>query len=101
MRNPVKILKTYRANKDSWEEVCRHCGLCCYERYSYPDGTLSIDLTDPCEYLDEKTRSCTVYENRFEVCDSCHKVGLFAALSKTALPPNCSYRMLFEDFQSI
>ena len=97
MRNPLKILKAYMANKADWEDICLRCGMCCYERTFYPDGSVSIDITNPCEFLDESTKMCSVYESRYADCHGCHKVGIKEALSKRTLPPSCAYRILFED----
>lgn len=96
MRNPFKILSIYAANKQNWEDLCQQCGMCCYERVFYPDGSVSVDITAPCEFLDEETRLCTVYESRHEVCSDCRKVDLRQALSRKTLPPTCAYRQLFE-----
>lgn len=95
MRDPFKIIGIYRTNKDRWEEVCQQCGLCCYERVFYDDGSVAIDFTAPCEHLEESTNLCKVYENRYVACPDCHKVGLRQALSSKTLPPTCAYRQLF------
>ena len=91
----IEHMRTYLANRDRWDDVCDRCGLCCFERVVYDDGTIEVDLTAPCEFLDEESRTCTVYEHRFRACRECHRVTPLIAVSKRFLPPSCAYRRLF------
>lgn len=74
-----------------WESLCRRCGKCCYEKHFLPNGTLVIDFDKPCRFLDEKSRSCLVYANRFNACSECRKVGVLTVLFSPVLPADCGY----------
>lgn len=63
------------------------CGLCCYEREVGEDGSVAVDLSDACEFLDPETHLCRVYERRFESCDRCHQLTPKVALSATTCLP--------------
>ena len=57
------IVSAMRAWHDgSWDDVCDCCGMCCYEREVDEYGDVAVDLSAPCEFLDESTRRCSVYE---------------------------------------
>ena len=73
-----------------WEDICRRCALCCYER-TISGGEVILDRSSPCRYLDASTSLCTVYEERFRVCSECSKVTLLDAVAGSALPPGCGY----------
>ena len=91
------IFTEYRRWKGRWDELCGRCGLCCYPRSLSRSGEVAVDLSDPCEYYNEKTRLCRVYENRFRVCQDCQKVNLFRALFHRLLPPSCAYVRTFRN----
>ncbi len=74
-----------------WESFCHCCGKCCYEKEYIPGGTLITDYAKPCRFLDEETRLCRVYINRFNACKECRKVTVWTALFSPALPPDCGY----------
>jgi uncharacterized cysteine cluster protein YcgN (CxxCxxCC family) len=74
-----------------WEEYCLKCGLCCYVRHRGKKGEVIVEYSSPCEYLDEKTHLCTVYEKRFSVCSDCRKLTLYHALFSPYLPSTCGY----------
>jgi uncharacterized cysteine cluster protein YcgN (CxxCxxCC family) len=78
-----------------WEDICMQCGQCCFEREIDETGQDFIDYECPCEFLDVETRLCTVYEQRFELCDRCNKVTPAMALFTDLLPQNCEYRRRF------
>jgi len=78
-----------------WEGICDHCGLCCYEKDYYPDGTLMTLFQSPCEYLTEENMTCRIYEDRFKVCDQCKKMTLFRALFASYVPEECAYYKKF------
>ena len=73
-----------------WDDICARCALCCYERTITPDEVI-IDLSSPCQYLDEDSRLCTVYDDRFTICPRCNKLSLFHAMFSSSLPPSCAY----------
>ena len=73
-----------------WEDICRRCSLCCYERTSFPSEVV-IDKSSPCRFLDVSTGLCSVYADRFRLCPECSKVTLWDAVAGDALPPGCAY----------
>ena len=89
------VLRTYRAVRSRWEDICERCTLCCHEREVDADGNLAVDWGAPCAFLDEGTHACTVYDRRFAACPRCRKIGLRAALFDASLPPSCAYVRTF------
>ena len=73
-----------------WEAVCNRCGLCCYEK-EWRRGRIVTNHDSPCRFLDQGTRMCTVYEQRFRRCAECCKMTLFHALFVSYLPEECGY----------
>ena len=70
------------------EDRCRRCGECCRKKATDQYG--KVYLTDRyCQYLDVKTKRCTVYENRFEVNPNCQTVE--EAIATRSLPYDCVY----------
>ncbi len=90
-----KILRNWLKWRKDWDSLCKCCGKCCYARYASPTGQVYIDYEYPCDFLDEKTHLCTVYQDRFRKCDYCGKVTLRAALFNKLLPNDCAYRRTF------
>lgn len=88
MKSLRRALADHRA---SWDDTCTRCGLCCYEKGYARDGSIYIDLSAPCGYLDPETKLCTVYDRRFELCEACKKVTIFHALFSRYMPPECAY----------
>ncbi|MDR1625089.1 MAG: hypothetical protein LBT33_00995 [Spirochaetia bacterium] len=89
------VFREYRKWRKNWDGLCGRCGLCCYERSLSRSGEVAVDLSSPCEFLDERTRLCRVYENRFRKCRDCQRVNLFRALFHRFLPPCCAYARTF------
>lgn len=73
-----------------WEDICKRCSLCCYEKTVW-DDVLEVDLSQPCEHLDRDTGLCAIYSERFRKCSRCRKVHIFRAMFSPALPPACGY----------
>ncbi|RGZ03533.1 hypothetical protein DXA14_15395 [Hungatella hathewayi] len=92
---PLRIWREYRKWHENWDELCSQCGLCCYTRSVTRRGEVRINFASPCEFLDEKTHLCRVYESRFRRCPTCQKVNLFRALFHPSLPPECAYGKTF------
>lgn len=88
------VIAEYRKWRDNWDDLCARCGQCCYG-HSYSFGVIVTDFSDPCEYLDEETNLCRVYEDRFRVCKDCGNVNLIRALFYPFLPPTCAYVQTF------
>jgi uncharacterized protein len=71
-----------------WEERCRRCGCCCYEKVEF-EGEVYYTET-PCEKLDPATRLCTVYADRQQARPGC--VALDRHLVRQGfLPADCPY----------
>jgi uncharacterized cysteine cluster protein YcgN (CxxCxxCC family) len=84
----------FKYSKENWESICRRCGICCYKKTRALAG-LKIDFKNPCRFLDVKTKQCTVYDRRFDVCPTCKKVNIFKALFSPYLPESCAYVQKF------
>ncbi len=76
-----------------WEDICRRCGLCCFEK--------SVDLKGqfrttriPCRHLDITTRECRVYHKRLAVGEGCVKLTPEIIRQADWLPADCAYRMI-------
>ncbi len=75
---------------EQWEDLCRRCGGCCYEKIEHEDGFIEHTET-PCRYLDPGTNLCLVYEERFEVCPDCLPVTPETVAQLKWLPEDCGY----------
>ncbi|MBU0516514.1 MAG: hypothetical protein KJ621_17290 [Proteobacteria bacterium] len=73
-----------------WEDLCRRCGGCCYEKIEHDDGFVEHTQT-PCRYLDGRTNLCLVYQERFEVCPDCLPVRPETVAELNWLPEDCGY----------
>lgn len=93
MSHPVAALRAWLDG--SWDDACSRCGLCCYEREVDEDGNVAVNLGAPCEFLDERSRTCRVYDERFERCDRCHRLTPRVVLFSDHLPPSCGYLRKF------
>lgn len=60
MSKPIAALRAWFDG--SWDNACLRCGMCCYEREVGEDGSVGIDFSAPCEFLDEDSRLCRVYD---------------------------------------
>lgn len=76
-----------RGTKD-WEEKCRRCGRCCYEKIEYEGEIFYTD--QPCEFLDLHTRQCTVYPERHRRRPGCAPLTP-KHLRQGILPGDCPY----------
>lgn len=84
-----------RRNDDNgekrWEELCRQCGRCCFEKYEDGNGAIFHTRT-PCRYLDINTRRCRIYERRFTINPECIKLTPELVATLPWLHPDCGYR---------
>lgn len=78
-------------NNGEWETICRQCGLCCFEKIEYVDGTIFYTAT-PCRYLDVVSRECNIYERRFEINPECIKLTEKLVRELRWLHDSCGYR---------
>ncbi len=91
----IHIVREWLRWRKNWDDLCRCCGKCCYERRAERDGSVTIFYQAPCEYLDTETRRCRIYPERLTKCDRCGKVNLRTALFNPTLPEDCAYRQTF------
>ncbi|MDR2589292.1 MAG: hypothetical protein LBC67_07690 [Spirochaetales bacterium] len=95
LKTIARIFSEYRRWKKDWDSLCGRCGLCCYERSLSSGGEVAVNMSEPCEFLDEDTRLCRVYESRFRACPDCRSVNIFRALFHRFLPSSCAYVRTF------
>ena len=76
------------------EAMCRRCGSCCYEKVIIDDRV--FQTRKPCEYLDEDTMTCTVYDRRFRVNPRCLDVP--KAIACHVFPADCPYVADLDDY---
>ena len=74
-------------NKD-WEQRCRRCGRCCYEKIEYQGRVYYTDM--PCAMLDPKTSLCSVYAERHTAQPQCMALTR-QSLERGILPADCPY----------
>jgi hypothetical protein len=74
-----------------WENLCRNCGKCCFEKMINANNIKVINYDRPCEHLNfiGKKASCGVYEKRFDTCERCTTIP--EAIAKRNLPADCPY----------
>ena len=75
---------------DEWEDLCKRCGLCCFEKWIDHNGRVH-PTTIPCRYLDIVDRTCKVYHKRFTVDEGCVKLTPEVVRSVNWLPEECAY----------
>lgn len=75
----------------TWEEVCRRCGLCCFEKSVDQRGRFVTTRT-PCRHLDIVSRTCRVYHKRLDVGEGCVKLTPELVAAADWLPEHCAYR---------
>lgn len=78
-------------DNENWESLCRHCGLCCFEKLEDDSGTIFYTAT-PCRYFDVVTRECLIYDRRFEINPECIKLTEMLVKELPWLPDECGYR---------
>ena len=70
------------------EDLCLRCGRCCRKKFLGLDGAV-VFSNEACQYLDRKTKLCTVYERRFVVHRGCIPIDVAKAYG--FLPADCPY----------
>ncbi len=90
----TKKLYDIEAGSPAWEEICERCGRCCYEKYEYRDKIFYTRT--PCQYLDLKTKACTVYHDRSKRHPECVSLTL-EFVEAGILPDDCPYVKLLRD----
>ena len=75
---------------NSWEDICRRCGLCCFEKSVDKSGRFTT-TSIPCQHLDIVSRECRVYHKRLEVGEGCVKLTPQIVSQVDWLPESCAY----------
>jgi len=71
------------------KDLCTRCTICCYYKTVLEDGTV-IYSDRPCEYLDQATGLCIVYEFREAAKKDCVRITK-KVIEMGALPRGCPY----------
>lgn len=87
------IVTDISPDSEEWEAICNRCGKCCFDKLVDEEDNL-IAMT-PCVYLDNETKLCTVYEERFQVEADCLKLTPDNILEFDWLPDDCGYITYF------
>ena len=74
-----------------WEELCHHCGRCCFEKIEDQDGAIFY-TSIPCRYLDVVSRDCSIYDRRFQINPDCIKLTEELVPELRWLHDGCGYR---------
>jgi len=69
------------------DALCDRCGRCCYEKLVVDD--LVLFTSKFCEYLDEDTKLCTIYEERHITNPKCLSVDV--GIKFSVFPADCPY----------
>lgn len=77
-------------SQQEWENICNHCGLCCFEKIRDNRGII-ITTPIPCRYLDIYSRECKVYHKRFKVGEDCQQLTPELVARVDWLPEECAY----------
>lgn len=101
MKTLCSTIRDYMKWRNNWDDLCDKCGLCCYARFVSLTGKVTIKFSEPCEFLDEKTHLCSVFENRFHKCSTCGSVNILQALFNPSLPPSCAYSKTFRKWRKV
>jgi uncharacterized cysteine cluster protein YcgN (CxxCxxCC family) len=72
---------------DVHEAKCRRCGRCCFNKIFHKGRIFYTPF--PCQYLDKKTRLCTIYEQRHRINPDCLPVP--EGLKLGVFPKDCPY----------
>lgn len=83
-------------NTPEWENLCRRCGRCCYEKVEYLGQIYSTEV--PCEFLDLRSKLCTVYAQRCQRKPGCVKLNA-EIIALRVLPAGCAYVREIENYR--
>ena len=82
-------------NDTERDAICKKCGSCCRKKVQI--GQKVVYLPYWCQYLDVKTKLCTVYARRHEVHPGCKTIE--DAIEKGILPASCAYVQGLKDYK--
>ncbi len=69
------------------DELCERCGRCCIVNV-FMDSK-GVPVIKYCEHLDNETKLCKIYKNRFKKEKTC--LSMMEAIMAQALPKDCPY----------
>ncbi|MCL5124438.1 MAG: hypothetical protein M1511_08080 [Deltaproteobacteria bacterium] len=84
------LIEKNQLTEDEWENICRKCGKCCYEKIDLGGGQI-VYTEEPCVYLDTITRMCKIYDKRHEIEPDCIKLTEDFIRRINWMPPGCAY----------
>jgi len=76
--------------RESWENKCHRCGLCCHEKVIVGNSVI-YDLDSYCPHYNPKTHQCEIYLQRLDIEQRCRRVTRFTAMFASYLPDTCAY----------
>ena len=82
-------------NREAWDAICERCARCCYEKIEFEGKVYYTEV--PCQYLDLKTKTCRVYDERDTVRKGCVRLTP-ELLGKGFLPADCPYVRDIKDY---
>jgi hypothetical protein len=91
----MKKKKKISNSMQDWEDLCRRCGQCCFEKWIEEDGRLRFTRI-PCRHLDMVSRKCRVYAKRLEVGEGCVQLTPENLPELHWLPADCAYVKLLD-----
>lgn len=91
-----KDLSEEKKRHEQMEAICRRCGRCCRQKVRFGDVVVITDI--PCQFLDPKTNTCTVYPQRLFKQPLCSAIEI--AVANGAQPNDCPYAGGNSDYQA-
>lgn len=79
-----------------WDSHCLQCGRCCFEKIEDEKGRIFYTQT-ACRFLDVISRTCKIFERRFEINPECVQLTPELVESLRWLPRSCGYKQPTED----
>jgi len=76
------------------EDLCRKCGRCCRVKLCIEGEAVATPF--PCPHLDERTRLCRIYEQRYRLNPLCTPPGMGIRLG--IWPADCPYAQSVPDY---
>lgn len=95
MNKPFWETKSLKEMSDEeWESLCDHCGWCCLHKYEDEDSGEIKYSNVACKLLQIEDCSCTQYDKRERLVESCTKLTPQKTDEFHWLPESCAYRLI-------
>jgi len=88
-------MKKTMSDQKIWEDRCRRCGQCCFEKWIEAAGRIRFTRI-PCRHLDMVSRECRVYDKRLDVGEGCVQLTPENLPQLHWLPADCAYVELLD-----